>query len=48
MRTNVSQLNQMLMLRYLVFLDARMADNVIQARAAITMQDLQVPRTLDE
>ena len=40
----------MLMLKYLMFLDAHMVDNVIQARASITMQvlQLQVSCILDE
>ena len=48
MRKNVSQLNQMLMLRYLVFFGRSHGRQRNQARASITMQDLQVHRTLDE
>ena len=37
----------MCMLKYLVFLKTRMVDNVIQARALIKMQVLQVARILN-
>ena len=39
------KISQMLMLKYLVFLDTGMVDNLIQAWASITMQVLQVPFT---